>query len=205
MDELHDRRDLDHEREAMRGSLGGRGLAVIAGAALGIIFVIMWFLMRSPAPPVPEETKAPEPRAVEGSRAVSLYFANADEPAIYSETREVGVGRRFDEQVRQVMEALIAGPSEDRGVSAIPAGTTLLSVAFDPDAATLFLDFSAELVAAHPGGSAAEYCTVAVIVRTVGDNFPEVQSVQILVDGSQVDTIAGHIRAEAPFAVRDWR
>lgn len=205
MDELQHPRDPDDERAAMRGSLGGRGLAVIAGAALGILFVIMWLMMRNPAPPAPEEARTPEPRAVEGSRAVTLYFANADEPAIYSETRDVAVGRRFDEQVRQVMEALIAGPSEDKGVSAIPAGTTLLAVAFDPDSATLFLDFSAELVAAHPGGSAAEYCTVAVIVRTVGENFPEAQSVQILVDGSQVDTIAGHIRADAPFVVRDWR
>ncbi len=205
MDELQHPRDPDDERAAMRGSLGGRGLAVIAGAALGLLFVIMWLMMRNPAPPVPEETKTAEPRAVEGSRAVTLYFANADEPAIYSETREVAVGRRFDEQVRQVMEALIAGPSEDKGVSAIPAGTTVLAVAFDPDSATLYLDFSAELVAAHPGGSAAEYCTVAVIVRTIGENFPEAQSVQILVDGSQVDTIAGHIRADAPFVVRDWK
>ncbi|HEU4929492.1 MAG TPA: GerMN domain-containing protein [Candidatus Krumholzibacteria bacterium] len=205
MDELHHPRDPDDERAEMRGALGGRGLAIIAGAALGLLFVIMWMMMRTPGPPVEEETRAPEPRAVEGSRAVALYFASADEPAIYSETREVGVGRRFDEQVRQVMEALMAGPSEDKGVSAIPAGTTLLAVAFDPDAATLYLDFSAELVAAHPGGSAAEYCTVAVIVRTVGENFPEVQAVQLLVDGSQVDTIAGHIRADAPFVVRDWR
>src|SRR5262245_657937 len=129
MDELQHPRDPDDERAAMRGSLGGRGLAVIAGAALGLLFVIMWLMMRNPAPPVPEEAHTTEPRAVEGSRAVTLYFANADEPTIYSETREVAVGRRFDEQVRQVMEALIAGPSEDKGVSAIPAGTTLLAVA----------------------------------------------------------------------------
>jgi hypothetical protein len=80
-----------------------------------------------------------------------------------------------------------------------------LAVAFDPEAAALYLDFSADLVAAHPGGSAAEYCTVAVIMKTVGENFPEVRAVQVLVDGSQVDTIAGHIRADAPFLVRDWR
>jgi spore germination protein GerM len=155
--------------------------------------------------PVEQEAQAPAPRALEGSRAVTLFFASVDEPSIYSETREVGVGRRFDEQVRQVMEALIAGPGQEKGVSAIPAGTQLLSLSFDPDAATLYLDFSAELVAAHPGGSAAEYCTVAVIVRTIGENFPEVRAVQILVDGSQVDTIAGHIRADDPFLVRDWR
>jgi spore germination protein GerM len=161
----------------------------------------MW--MRTPTETV-EDPRPVAQRVLEGSRAVTLYFASADEPTIYNESREVGVGRRFDEQMRQVIEALIAGPEDARGVSAIPEGTQLLAVAFDPDAAALYLDFSAELVAAHPGGSAAEYCTVAVIVRTVGENFPEVQAVQILVDGSQVDTIAGHLRADQPFLVREW-
>ncbi len=196
--------DPNDERAAARGSLGGRHFAAIVGLALGVLFVVMWMLSRGPRAPV-EEAQAPAPRALEGSRAVTLFFASADDPSIYGETREVGVGRRFDEQVRQVVEALIAGPDDERGVSAIPDGTTLLSVSFDPDAGTLYLDFSADLVAAHPGGSAAEYCTVAVIVRTMGENFPEVRAVQILVDGSQVDTIAGHIRADEPFLVRDWR
>ncbi len=198
-------RDPADERAAARGSLGGRQLAAIAGIALGILFVGMWLLLRAPREPV-DEARTPAPtRTLEGSRAVTLYFAGADEPVIYSETREVGVGRRFDEQVRQVMDALVAGPGDERGVSAIPEGTQLVAVSFDPDAATVYLDFSAELVAAHPGGSAAEYCTVAVIMRTVGENFPEVRAVQLLVDGSQVDTIAGHIRADQPFLVRDWR
>lgn len=204
MDEYSSLPDPSDERDAARGSLGGRQLAAIAGIALGVLFVVMWWLMRTPQAPV-EEPPVPAPRTLEGSRAVTLFFAGIDEPVIYRETREVGVGRRFDQQVRQVIDALISGPSDDKGVSAIPDGTTLLAVSFDPDAATLYLDFSAELVAAHPGGSAAEYCTVAVIVRTVGENFPEVRSVQILVDGSQVDTIAGHIRADHPFLVRDWR
>lgn len=192
------------ERAAARGALGGRHLAVIAGVALGILFVGFWMWMRTPTETV-ETPRQPAPRMLEGSRAVTLFFASADEPAIYSESREVGVGRRFDEQVRQVVDALIAGPGDARGVSAIPDGTQLLAASFDPDSATLFLDFSADIVANHPGGSAAEYCTVAVIVRTVGENFPEVQAVQVLVDGSQVDTIAGHIRADEPFLVRDWR
>ena len=200
----HPSRDPADEYAAARGSLGGRGLAIIAGLALGLLFVGIWMWMRTPTETV-EEPRPVAQRVLEGSRAVTLYFASADEPAIYNESREVGVGRRFDEQMRQVIEALIAGPDDARGVSAIPEGTQLLAVAFDPEAAALYLDFSAELVAAHPGGSAAEYCTVAVIMKTVGENFPEVRTVQILVDGSQVDTIAGHIRADAPFLVRDWR
>jgi hypothetical protein len=192
------------EEAAATGSLRGRHLAAIAGIALGVLAVVLWLLIRTPRAPEPR-APAPVSRALEGSRSVTLFFAGVDDPMIYSETREVGVGRRFDEQVRQVLEALMAGPGDERGVSGIPVGTQLLSVAFDPDAATLYLDFSADLIAAHPGGSAAEYCTIAVLVRTIGENFPEVRAVQVLVDGSQVDTIAGHIRADEPFLVRDWR
>ena len=43
------------------------------------------------------------------------------------------------------------------------------------------------------------------IVKTVSENFPEVQAVQILIEGFQVGTIAGHIDAYRPFQIRDWR
>jgi hypothetical protein len=80
-----------------------------------------------------------------------------------------------------------------------------LNAFYDSETATVYLDFSSEIVAGHPGGSSAEYYTIAALVRTVSENFPEVQAVQILVEGLQVGTIAGHIDAYRPFLVRDWR
>jgi hypothetical protein len=186
-----------------QGGLSGRHLVTIAVVAVAVLGGLIWWLTRERGPgeaPPPQIESVPE-----GSRNVTLYFAGADEPNVYAETREVAVGRRMDEQIRQVVAALIAGPESDGGVSALPAGTELLSVMVDADSGTVYLDFSSELVAAHPGGSAAEYCTVASIVRTVGENFPEVQRVQLLVDGSQIETIAGHLRADEPFVVREWR
>ena len=188
-----------------KGGLGARHLAIIAVVALVAIGGLMWTLSRRPDAPPEEPATREVSRVPEGSRTVTLFFAGSDEPIIYAESREVAVGRRLDEQVRQVIGALVAGPERETGVSAIPAGTRLVSVLFDGDAATLYLDFSSELVAAHPGGSAAEYCTIAAIVKTVAENFPEIVAVQLLVDGSQVDTIAGHIRADQPFRVSDWR
>lgn len=191
-----------------REGMGARHLLVVAGLALVVVLGVFLLVGRRPASP-PPSGEAPAPREVsrvpEGSRTVTLFFAAADEPVIYGESREVAVGRRLDEQVRQVMAALIAGPERNTGISAIPPGTELLSVLLDDSANTLYLDFSSDLVAAHPGGSAAEYCTIAAIVRTIGENFPEIEAVQILVDGSQVDSIAGHIRADVPFRVSDWR
>jgi hypothetical protein len=189
---------------ASGGGLSGRQIATIGVVALLLLAGGLWLVTRPPESPEPPAPKRVE-TVPEGTRDVTLYFADADAPDIRAETRELAVGRRVDEQVRQVIEALIAGPAREDAVSAIPAGTQLLSVMVDADSGTVYLDFSSELVAAHPGGSAAEYCTVASIVRTVGENFPELQQVQLLVDGLQVESIAGHVRADQPFFVREWR
>ncbi|HEX6791111.1 MAG TPA: GerMN domain-containing protein [Candidatus Krumholzibacteria bacterium] len=202
-----DERELqpfDDDTASAGGGLSGRQLVIIGAVALAMLAAGVWFITRTPKP-----VEEPAPRRVEsvpeGSRTVTLYFADAEEAGIRPETREIAVGHRLDEQVRQVVDALIAGPSNDRAVSALPEGTQLLSVMVDADSGTVYLDFSSELVAAHPGGSAAEYCTVASIVRTVGENFPELESVQLLVDDSQVESIAGHVRADQPLFIREWR
>ena len=155
----------------------------------------------------PEET-SPPPAGVsvvpEGSRAVTLFFADEESESLISETREVAIGTDHSEQLVQVVEALLAGP-DGAGVNAIPNGSNLLNAFYDSETATAYLDFSSELVAGHPGGSSAEYYTIAALMRTVSENIPEVQAVQILVEGFQVGTIGGHINAYKPFLVRDWR
>jgi len=140
----------------------------------------------------------------EGSRTVLLYFADRDEMELVPETRQVAIGRDLVDQVQHVLRALTTGP-EQGGVSTIPEGTRVLGVFYDPGTFTVFVDFSSELVGGHPGGSAAEYYTVSAIMKTISENFPEVEAVQILIEGLQVGTIAGHINAYKPFLVRDWR
>ena len=53
---------------------------------------------------------------------------------------------------------------------------------------------------AHPGGSLNELLTVYAIVNAVTANLPAVQRVQILVDGKEADTIAGHVDLRRPLA-----
>lgn len=189
---------------ASGGALKGRHLLVIAAVAVvtGAVLYFIFFSERGKSP------KEVEPGVVtevpEGSRTVTLYFADREETELTVETRQVAIGRDFVEQAEQVIRALLAGPEHD-AVSTIPEGTSLLGVYYDPDTAVLFLDFSGEFVAGHPGGASAEYYTVSAIVKTVSENFPEVSAVQILVEGSQVGTIAGHLNAYEPFLVRDWR
>jgi spore germination protein GerM len=187
-----------------RGALKGRHLMVIAAAAViaGAVIYYVFFSGRGRSTqPVGTGVVTEVP---EGSRTVTLYFADVDDTELVGETRQVAIGRGFLEQAEQVIRALVAGP-EQEGVNTIPEGTSVLGVYYDPDAATLFLDLSGEFVAGHPGGASAEYHTVSAILKTVSENFPEVNAVQILVEGSQVGTIAGHLNAYEPFLVRDWR
>ena len=190
-------------RSTSSGTLRLRHFVIIVVVALAIGAVLYWWHRSTRVTPVPEE---PEGVTVvpEGSRTVTLFFADKESEALFPETRLVAVGKDFAEQVRQVMQALLEGPGGD-GVSTIAAGTRFLNAFYDSETAVLYLDFSSELVAGHPGGSSAEYYTVAAIIRTVSENFPEVRAVQILVEGLQVGTIAGHIDAYNPFLVRDWR
>ncbi len=186
-----------------RGTLRPRHFLIIVLAAIAVgALLYVWYRSTRVTPP-PEK---PEGVTVvpEGSRTVTLYFASEESETLVAETRLVAIGVDFVDQVAQVMRALLDGPKSG-GVSTIAAGTRLLSAFYDSETATVYLDFSSEIVAGHPGGSSAEYYTIAAIVRTVSENFPEVQAVQILVEGLQVGTIAGHIDAYKPFLVRDWR
>ena len=82
-------------------------------------------------------------------------------------------------------------------VSAIPTGTTLRAF-YVTDRGEAYVDLSPEASTMHPGGSAAELLTVYAIVNAVTANLPAIMRVQILLDGKEVDTLAGHMDLRRP-------
>jgi hypothetical protein len=63
-----------------------------------------------------------------------------------------------------------------------------------------FVDLSAEAsTLQHAGGSTLELLTVYAIVNAVTANLSSVERVQILIDGRQADTLAGHVDLRRPF------
>ena len=190
------------EQTTSGGTLRPFHFVVVALVAVTIVVLVI--VLRGGGE---ESTLGPPDRVIEvpaGSRAVTLYFADRQNQVLVPETRLVAIGAEFVDQVAQVVRALLSGPEGD-GVSTIADGTTLLDAFYDSDTSTLYLDFSSEIVAGHPGGSSAEYYTIAAVMRSVSDNFPEIRAVQFLIEGLQVGTIGGHIDAYKPFFVRDWR
>ena len=82
-------------------------------------------------------------------------------------------------------------------VSAIPAGATLRAL-YLTDRGDAFVDLSAEARTRHSGGALDELFTVYSIVNALTTNLPAVNRVQILVDGKEVDTLAGHVDLRHP-------
>ena len=54
------------------------------------------------------------------------------------------------------------------------------------------VDFSKEILKSNVGGSLHEMLLVSSIVNTLTE-FPEITSVQLLVEGRKIDTIGGHM------------
>jgi germination protein M len=104
-------------------------------------------------------------------------------------------------QARRILEAQLAPPAAPL-VSAIPEGTRLKNI-YVSDAGIAFVDLSGEISSRHPGGSLGEILTVYSVVSALTENLPAITGVQMLIDGRQVETLAGHIDLRRPLEKTD--
>jgi spore germination protein GerM len=182
------------------------GLVLLTGAALGsLVFIGLprWF----PPPPRPAAAVrgsiAPSPdikQQLKPGRKIKahLYYIAEDGLGLTAIERDVPFGEGPLEQARQIVAAQIA-PVVEPAVSAIPAGTTLRALFVDQKGEA-FVDLSKEVVTGHPGGTLNELLTIYTIVNVLTTNLPAVTSVQVLVDGREVDTLVGHVDLRRPLA-----
>ena len=109
-------------------------------------------------------------------------------------------GRSVGSDNRSRYEAMVAAMDTEIGelLSVVDLDDTL--VIFVADNGTAFVDLSKEAVTNHRGGSLDELFAVYAIVNAVTVNLPAVKGVQILVDGQEVDTLAGHVDLRHPLS-----
>jgi spore germination protein GerM len=101
-------------------------------------------------------------------------------------------------QGRQILIAQLQAAPQPY-ISVIPEGTALRAF-YITERGDAFVDLSGAISTAHPGGSFTELLTVYAIVNAVTSNLPAVQRVQLLVDGKEVDTLAGHVDIRRPLS-----
>jgi spore germination protein GerM len=180
-----------------------RMLALAAG--LVILAVSAWLVTRSPGgpphpQPVAETATEPEPAPATASITATLFYGSQDGQALVAFKTEVPFADDLVAQGREIL-AMQLEPAPNPYVSVIPEGTTLRAF-YVTERGEGFVDLSSEISTNHPGGSFTELLTVYTIVNAVTANLAAVQRVQILIDGTEVDTLAGHVDLRRPL-VRD--
>jgi len=181
-----------------RRVLTGSAVVVGAVAAWWIIFIGMPRLNRDRSQPVESAQAGPAPAVAQRKITATLFYITEDGMALQGVQREVPFGERVDEQARHIIAALIAGTPGSLA-SAIPAGTTLRAL-YVSERGEAFVDFSKEISVQHTGGALDELFTVYAVVNALTVNLPAITRVQILIDGKEADTLAGHVDLRHPLS-----
>ena len=179
-----------------------RLIAVSAAAALAAfaITLIVTIAIRSRAPRRPAQTPASAVQSAASTPGrkikARLYYVSMDGTKLTGVDREVTYADGAAAQAQEIVNAQLSAAAAPL-VSAIPPGTTLRALYVNAKGEA-YVDLSKEVATAHTGGTQDELLTIYSIVDALTSNLPAVSSVQLLVDGKEVDTLAGHIDLRKP-------
>lgn len=136
-----------------------------------------------------EKTAQVKPKEMQ----VNVYYPRNDGTGLIAVSRKVNTEK--DDKYTAAMKSLLTGTKEKGQTNVIPKKAKLRSVTVKDGVATV--DFSKELEQNFSGGSTGEEMLIGSIVNTLTD-FPEVQKVQILIEGASVETLSGHMDLSEP-------
>ena len=188
-------------------SAGFSRLLVIWGTTLVVVAVglavTLFLIERSkksaiPTAPPPLPTAANPSDTPPPPQEINLFLLDPTSLTLVPVKTERRLHRtELTKRLSQVVTALIQEtPPNFRNT--IPRGT-LLNESYIDTQQTAYLDFSSHLSDGHIGGTTAELLTVTAILKTVFDAFPDdIKQVQILIDGEEVKTLAGHLNLSQP-------
>ena len=176
-----------------------RGFGLYIGLATVLVGGLIALLLLGPrwlTSPPDEAAPVSAPPADARKIRARLFYVDELGTGLKGVEQEVLFAEGAAAQARRIIEAQIAAPPDGQ-VSAIPLGTKLRTVFFTK-AGEIYVDLSGDVQTNHPGGTTNETLTVYAIVSALTSNLPAVTSVQILVDGKEVDTLAGHLDLRRP-------
>ena len=184
-----------------------RWAVIMLIACVAVVFAVLLFtglsrLLSRPAPGAAADPVATPPPAAAAAPVVpkikaTLYFLSEDGLLLVPTEREVPLAEGAVAQARSILEAQLAAEAPAPLMSAIPKGALLRGV-FVSERNEVFVDLDPAIRGEHPGGAFQELMTVYTIVNAVLTNLPNLQEVQILIGGQEVDTLAGHVDLRRP-------
>jgi hypothetical protein len=175
-------------------------LVILAGAAVAVVIGVtaMVLLPRWLAPETTEVPREGDGAGLDVGRRIraTLFYVAEDGLSLVAVDKDVPYAVGTAEQAELLLEAQL-GDAPAPYAQPIAEGTAIRRI-FLSDAGDAFVDLSRESVDNHRGGSLDELFAVYAVVNALTVNLPAVRQVQILVEGEEVDTLAGHIDLRHP-------
>ncbi len=145
--------------------------------------------------PKPQDTSAASAGAV---KTVTLFFISDDDDSLHKETREIAAGPTAADEAERALAELVRG-SEKGFLSPLPPQTKVRQVFVAKDGLAT-VDFSRDIADKFAYGSSSELAAVYAVVDTLVYNFEAIKKVVILVEGSERDTLGGHVDLSRAFS-----
>jgi spore germination protein GerM len=153
----------------------------------------------APEPPQPYLVDRPAFAETAPLKEVKLFFpSKAQDGPLETETRKIYSSDQVAIEARQIIAELISGSKEGRD-AALPVETKLREV-FVTDAGLAVVDLTKEASSNHPGGLTQEILSIYAVVNSLMENLSTVTGVQILIEGVEAETLAGHVDLTRPFS-----
>lgn len=178
---------------------------VYGGATVAFALFVIWVIVG----PLPSQSKSGDGQARLSDRSNSveelpqssaiLFYVTEDGTALVEHEVKVPLGETALTRARIIVEEQLS-PPESPLISPFPEGTELRAIYLTPSG-DAFVDLSQQISLAHPGGSLDELFTVYALVNALTRNFLEISAVQILIEGQEVDTLAGHVDLRRPLGL----
>ncbi|MGE3840179.1 MAG: GerMN domain-containing protein, partial [Vicinamibacterales bacterium] len=185
----------------VRSALMRRVALVMAAAAILALVIgsfLAWWLPRwlnaSDVPPTTTAQSAPT--VTERKIRARLFYVTEDGTQLAGLEREVPFAEGAENQARAILEEQFK-PAPVPFANALPPTTTVRAV-FLTDRQEAYVDLSGDAATQHTGGSLDELFSVYSVVNALTVNLPAIERVQILVDGKEVDSLAGHVDLRRP-------
>lgn len=125
---------------------------------------------------------------------ITVYHATPD--AVYL-VPEIRIVPKNDHPAKTAVEMLLGEPQAKELVRILPQGVRLKGLTVKDHIA--YVDFDDKIIKNNVGGSATERLIVGAVVNTLTE-FPDIQKVQILVEGKIVETLTGHMDVSHPLS-----
>lgn len=140
-------------------------------------------------------------RASAGTMDVQLFVIVPGLERLIPVPRTVAAPPTLDGQIRRAVEELITWVGTDT-ISPVAPEARVRETWVSPGGIA-YLDFERSFYDFSGGGSLGELHTIYGIVATLTVSFPEIIAVQFLLEGTRMETLAGHVDLSRPLLPSD--